>query len=45
MNRGKHRNVVVIAVAREMAAYLWAIAREVVITPVNPRLRVSRVPA
>lgn len=27
MNRGKHRNVVVIAIAREMASYLWAIAR------------------
>ncbi|NQY89193.1 MAG: IS110 family transposase, partial [Colwellia sp.] len=45
LSRGKHRNVVVIAIAREMAAYLWAIAREVVITPVNTRLRISRVPA
>ena len=45
LNRGKHRNVVVIAIAREMAAYIWAIAREVVISPVNARLRVSRVPA
>jgi len=45
MSRGKHRNVVVIAIAREMAAYIWAIAREVVISEVNPRLRVSRVPA
>ena len=45
MSRGKHRNVVVIAIAREMAAYIWAIAREVVISPVNPRLRISRVPA
>jgi len=45
MSRGKHRNVVVIAIAREMAAYIWAIAREVIITAVNPRLRVSRVPA
>ncbi|KGJ87816.1 IS110 family transposase [Colwellia psychrerythraea] len=45
LSRGKHRNVVVIAIAREMAAYLWAIAREVVITPVDTRLRISRVPA
>ncbi|MBD1585039.1 IS110 family transposase, partial [Pseudoalteromonas sp. S16_S37] len=45
LSRGKHRNVVVIAIAREMAAYIWAIAREVVISPVNPRLRISRVPA
>lgn len=45
LSRGKHRNVVVIAIAREMAAYIWAIAREIVITPVNPRLRISRVPA
>ena len=45
LSRGKHRNVVVIAIAREMAAYLWAIAREVVIIDINPRLRVSRVPA
>jgi transposase len=44
MSRGKHRNVVVIAIAREMAGYLWAIAHEVVISPVNSRLRVSRVP-
>ena len=35
MSRGKHRNVVVIAIAREMAAYIWAIAREVIISPVN----------
>lgn len=45
MSRGKHRNVVVIAIAREMTAYIWVIAREVIISPVNPRLRVSRVPA
>lgn len=45
MHRGKHYNLVVVAIAREMIAYLWAIAREVVLTPVNPRLRLSRVPA
>lgn len=31
--RGKHANVVVTAVARELIAFMWAIAREV---PVNP---------
>jgi len=30
--RGKHVNQVVVAVAREMAAFVWAIAREVAIT-------------
>ena len=43
--KGKHYNVIVTAIAREMAAYLWAIAKEVVLTPVNPSLRLSRVPA
>ena len=27
--RGKHVNQVVVAIAREMAAFVWAIAREV----------------
>jgi len=40
MSRGKHQNVVVIAIAREMAAYIC----EVVISPINPRLKISRVP-
>jgi transposase len=31
--RGKHRNVAVVSVARELAAFLWDIAR---MTPVNP---------
>lgn len=44
-HKGKHYNVIVTAIAREMAAYIWAIAREVVLTPVNPKLRLSRVPA
>ena len=30
--RGKHANQVVVAIAREMAAFVWAIAREVQIT-------------
>ncbi|WP_415884555.1 IS110 family transposase [Neptuniibacter sp. QD34_54] len=45
MKRGKHYNVVVTAIAREMVAYIWAIAREVVLSPVDPAKRLSRVPA
>jgi transposase len=45
MHRGKHRSVVVTAIAREMIAYIWAISREIVLTPVDPKLRLSRVPA
>jgi len=45
MQRGKHRNVVVAAIAREMVAYIWAISREVILTPVDPSARLSRVPA
>ena len=45
MNRGKHRSVVVTAIAREMIAYIWAISKETVLTPVNPKDRLSRVPA
>lgn len=45
MQKGKHRNVVVTAIAREMIAYIWSISREVVITPIEPRTRVSRLPA
>ncbi len=45
LNRGKHRNVVVTAIAREMVAAIWQIAREVVLSPINPRQRLSRVPA
>lgn len=45
MKRGKHYNLVVTAIAREMIAYIWAIAREVVLAPVNPAKRLARVPA
>lgn len=45
MKRGKHYNVAVTAIAREMTAYIWAIAREVVVSPVDPKKRLSRVPA
>lgn len=43
--KGKHYNVAVTAIAREMIAYIWAISREIVLTPVAPKLRVARVPA
>ena len=45
IHRGKHRSIVVTAIAREMIAYIWAISRETVLTPVDPKLRLSRVPA
>jgi transposase len=45
MHKGKHRNVVVTAIAREMIAYIWAISCEVVLTQVNPKLRIARMPA
>jgi len=45
MARGKHRSVVVTAIARELIAYIWAISREIAIAPVKPELRISRVPA
>ena len=45
MQRGKHRNIVVAAIAREMLAYIWAISREVILVPVDPSTRISRVPA
>lgn len=44
MQRGKHRNLVVAAIAREMIAYIWAISREVVVTPIDPRTRIARLP-
>ena len=45
MHKGKHNKLVVTAIAREMIAYIWAISREVVLSPVNPKLRMARVPA
>jgi transposase len=45
MHRGKQYNLVVTAIAREMIAYIWAIAREVVLSAVDPKQRLSRVPA
>ena len=43
--RGKHYNLIIAAIAREMVAFIWAIAKEVVLSPINPKLRLSRVPA
>ncbi|OLQ89723.1 IS110 family transposase [Vibrio ponticus] len=45
LQKGKHRNVVVVAIAREMIAYIWAIAREVVVSDVDPKTRIARLPA
>ncbi len=45
LQKGKHRSVVVVAIAREMIAYIWAIAREVVISQVDSKTRIARLPA
>ncbi len=45
INKGKHYNLVVTAIAREMIAYIWAIAKQIILSPINPKLRLSRVPA
>ena len=45
IKRGKHYNVVVTAIAREMIAFIWSISREVVLPRVDPKTRLSRVPA
>lgn len=45
IKRGKHMNVVKAAIAREMLAYIWAITKECVLTPVNPKTRIARIPA
>lgn len=44
MYRGKHRNIVVVATAREMVGYLWEIIQRVPLEPVKPAERVTRVP-
>ena len=45
MHKGKHRNVVVTAIVREMVAYIWAISREVVPPKIDVKIRLSRMPA
>ena len=44
MQRGKHRNLVIAAIAREMIAYIWRISQEVVLPKVDPKTRLARVP-
>ena len=44
MYRGKHRNIVVVATAREMVGYLWEIIQLVPLEPIKPTERVTRVP-
>lgn len=44
MSRGKHRNVVVVATAREMVGYLWEIIQLIPLEAVEPSERVARVP-
>jgi len=44
MHRGKHRNIVVVAITREMVGYLWEIIQRVPLEPVKPTERVTRVP-
>jgi transposase len=44
MYRGKHRNVVVVAIAREMVGFLWEIIQLVPLEPVKPTERVARIP-
>jgi transposase len=31
--RGKHANQVVVAIARELSAFMWAIAKQIAVTP------------
>ena len=33
MAKGKHANQVVVAIARELSAFMWAIAKQVVVPP------------
>lgn len=45
MKRGKPHNVVVVAIAREMVAYMWAISKEVVLQPIEVKKRLVRMPS
>jgi len=44
LQRGKHRNLIVTAIAREMIAFIWSIIHEVVLSPVDPKQRLVRIP-
>lgn len=43
--KGKNTNVVKTAIAREIIAFIWSISKEVVLTKVDERKRLARVPA
>lgn len=45
MNRGKHYNVVVTAIAREMIAFIWDISKQVSLPPIDPKKIIARVPS
>ncbi|KZZ38902.1 IS110 family transposase [Oleiphilus sp. HI0086] len=45
IHKGKHRSVVVTAIARELIAYIWSISKEVTLPRIDPKTRISRVPA
>jgi transposase len=38
--RGKHSNQVVVAMARELVGFMWAIAKPVTVTPESPLTKV-----
>lgn len=44
LQRGKHRNLIVTAIAREMIAFIWSITHEVALSPVDPKQRLVRIP-
>jgi hypothetical protein len=45
MHKGKHPNVMVTAIAREMIAYIRAISREITLQVIDVKLRLARMPA
>ncbi len=45
LQRGKHRSVVVTAIAREISAYIWDIARHTALPSIDPKQRLVRVPS
>jgi hypothetical protein len=43
--KGKHINVVVTGIAREIIAYIWAISQEEMLSRVDNRLRIAKKPS
>jgi transposase len=37
--RGKHVNRAVVAIARELSAFMWAMAQQISVTPKTPSLK------